>query len=446
MQPAPHALADLVARFDGPVVRAGDAGFDAARQVFNAMVDRRPLAIAYALGRDDVVRAVRWAADGGTPLAVRGGGHHGAGLGVCDGGLVLDLSTLNNIEIDPAARTVQVGGGCRWREVDAATAVHGLAVPGTIIGSTGVGGSTLAGGIGHLSRRHGLTVDHWLAAEVVLADGRVVQASAADHPDLFRALRGGGGDFGVVTRFTFRAQPVAEVAAGPMFWPLAQAAEVMHWYGGFIASAPEDLTGFLALMKVPPAASFPPALHGQTVCAIVWCHLGTPDEAARDLAAVRRAVPPLLDGVRRMPFATLQGSFDGLCTPGLQWTWCADFVRDLPAAAIARHVEFARQLPTAQSTMQLHPVNGAAGRAGAGQTAFAHRDATWAMVIVGASADPADAPRLRDWCRRYGQALRPFGAPRVAAGSDLHVERLAAVKRRYDPGHLFRIDQHIAAA
>jgi FAD/FMN-containing dehydrogenase len=452
----PQALASLKAQLAGPLLLPADGGYDDARKVFNAMIDRYPGAIAYAQSTQDVVHAVLWAAAQGGLLAVRGGGHNGGGLGICDGGLVIDLSGLKQIDIDPAARTVRVGGGCLWREVDAATAAHGLAVPSGIIGSTGVAGLTLGGGVGHLSRKHGLTIDNLLEAEVVLADGRVVRASASSEPELFWGLRGGGGNFGVVTQFTFRAHPVGMVNAGPMFWPLAQAAEVMRWYRDFIATAPEDLNGFLALMKVPPVEPYPPALHGQTVCGIVWCHPGSAEDAARDLAPVRAAVPPMVDGVQPMPYAMLQGAFDGLYTPGLQWYWRADFVQTLPDAAIEQHLRHAQTLPTLHSMMHLYPINGAAGRVGSADTAFAYRDATWAAVIVGVSPDPADGPTISAWCKDYWEAVHPYGAGgayvnfmmdegagRVAASYRGNYARLVAVKKRYDPGNVFRVNQNI---
>jgi FAD/FMN-containing dehydrogenase len=454
---ATQALASLQTQFSGRMVLPDDASYDDARTVFNAMIDRYPTAIAYAQSTEDVSRAVRWAAAQGSLLAVRGGGHNGGGLGVCDGGLVIDLSGLKRIEVDTATRTVRVGGGCLWREVDAATAAHGLAVPSGIIGSTGVGGLALGGGIGHLSRKYGLTVDNLLEAEVLLADGRVVRASASSEPDLFWALRGGGGNFGVVTRFTFRAHPVGTVIAGPMFWPLSQAAEVMRWYRDFIATAPEELNGFLALMKVPPVEPYPPALQGQTVCGVVWCHVGTAEQAALDMAPARAAVPPIVDGVQPMPFAMLQGAFDGLYTPGLQWYWRADFVQTLSDAAIEQHVQHAQTVPTLHSMMHLYPINGAAGRVGSGDTAFAYRDATWAAVIVGVSPDPADGPRISAWCKGYWEAVHPYGAGgayvnfmmdegagRVAASYRGNYARLAAVKKRYDPGNVFRVNQNIA--
>jgi len=343
--------------------------------------------------------------------------------------------------------------------VDAATAVHGLAVPSGIIGSTGVGGLTLGGGIGHLTRQHGLTIDNLVEAEVVLADGQVVTANAGQHPELFWGLRGGGGNFGIVTRFSFRAHPVATVTAGPTFWPLDQATEVMRWYRDFITSAPEELNGFLALMKIPPVDPYPPALHLQTVVGVVWCHTGTPEQAAHDLAPVRAFGPPMVDGIQAMPFAALQGAFDGFYTPGLQWYWRADFVKTLDDGAIAGHVKHAQTLPTLHSMMHLYPINGAAGRVGNADTAFAYRDATWAKVIVGVSPDPADGPRISAWCKDYWQDLHPHGAggayvnfmmdegaSRVAASYRDNFARLRAVKRRYDPGNVFRVNQNIVPA
>ena len=452
-------MAALASALKGRLVQRGGDGYDAAREVFNAMIDRHPAAIAYCADTADVVHALNFAREQGLLLAVRGGGHNGGGLGTCDDGLVIDLSGLKTIAVDAASRTVQVGGGCLWREVDAATAAHGLAVPSGIIGSTGVGGLTLGGGIGHLTRKHGLTIDNLMAAEVVLADGQVVQASADSHPDLFWGLRGGGGNFGIVTRFTFRAHPVSGVVAGPTFWPLDQAPAVMAWYNNFIRSAPEELNGFFALMKVPPVEPYPAALHLQTVCGIVWCHVGTPEQAERDLAPVRAFGPPMIDGLQPMPFAALQGAFDGFYTPGLQWYWRADFVNTLDAAAIAGHMRHAQTMPTLHSMMHLYPINGAAGRVGQADTPFAYRDATWAKVIVGVSPDAADGPRISAWCKDYWDELHPHsaggayvnfmmdeGSARVAASYRGNFVRLAAVKRRYDPGNLFRMNQNIVPA
>jgi hypothetical protein len=346
----PDTLAQFSASLRGQLVQPGDATYDDARRVYNAMIDRYPKFIVQCRDVADVVHGVNFARDHSLLLAVRGGGHNGGGLGTCDDGLVIDLSALQGIRVDAQARTVRVEGGCTWGHVDHATHAFGMATPSGIIGTTGVGGLTLGGGLGHLTRKCGLAVDNLLQADVVLADGRVVSASAEENPDLFWALRGGGGNFGVVTSFLFRLHPISTVVAGPTFWPLEKAGEVMRWYRDFIAAAPEELNGFFAFLTVPPVEPFPAALHGQAVCGVVWCYTGAPEAADAVFQPVREFSQPLLHGVQPMPFPALQGAFDALYPPGHQWYWRADFVNELPDAAIAQHERFAAQLPTPQST------------------------------------------------------------------------------------------------
>lgn len=446
------------ARLRGGLIQPGDAGYDEARKVFNAMIDKRPRLIARCADVADVMASIQFARDHELLLAVRGGGHNGGGLGLCDDGLVIDLSGLRGIRVDPAERSVRVDGGCLWREVDHATHAFGLATPSGIISSTGVGGLTLGGGIGHLSRRYGLSIDNLLSADVVLADGRLVTASEDSHPDLYWALRGGGGNFGVVTSFEFRLHPVSQVIAGPTLWPMERAAEVMAWYRDFMAGAPEELNGFLALMTVPPAPPFPEALHLKKMVGVVWCWTGDPARADAVFAPVQ-ATRPALHGPHALPFPMLQGAFDGLYTPGMQWYWRADFVNELPDAAIALHARYGAQLPTLHSTMHLYPIDGAAHRVGRSDTAFSYRDARWSAVFVGVDPDPANAERIGDWAREYQTALHPYssggayvnfmmdeGADRVRASFRDNYTRLAAIKRAYDPDNLFRVNQNIRPA
>jgi FAD/FMN-containing dehydrogenase len=443
--------------FTGELVGPHDAGYDDARRVYNAMIDRRPALIARCADADDVARAIGFASRRGLPLAVRGGGHNGGGLGVVDDGIVADLSSLRDVAVDPERRTVRAGGGCTWSEVDRATHEHGLATPSGFISTTGVGGLTLGGGIGYLTRRHGLTVDNLLEAELVLADGSRARASADEHADLFWAIRGGGGNFGVVTSFTFRAHPVDTVMAGPTFWPLEQTAEVMRAYREFLPAAPRELNGFFALLTVPPAPPFPEALHGRKVCGIVWCHLGSEAQAGEALAPMLDVGTPLMHAVAPMPYPALQSMFDGLYPPGLQWYWRADFVRELPDAAIERHAEFGERLPTGHSTMHLYPIDGAAHDVADADTSFSYRDANWAQVIVGVDPDPAHADLIRDWTVAYWDATHPYsagggyvnflmdeGPERVRATYRDNYDRLARVKAAYDPGNQFRVNQNIA--
>ena len=445
-----------LAGFAGELIGPEDSGYDAARTVYNAMIDRRPALVARCANADDVAATIAFARRHGLLLAVRGGGHNGGGLGVVDEGVVLDLSLLDTVTVDPGAKTVTAGGGATWNKVDAATHEHGLATPAGIISSTGVGGLTLGGGLGHLSRKHGLTIDNLLEAEVVLADGSRVRASASENPELFWALRGGGGNFGVVTSFRFRAHPVSTVLAGPTFWPIEQTAEVMRWYREFLPAAPRELGGFFALMTVPPADFLPAELHFRKVCGVMWCHLGDEDGAAQLATAVHEVGDPLLHGVGPMPFPVLQSLFDGLYSPGLQWYWRADFFRELSDGAIAAHVAEGTKLPTLHSTMHLYPIDGAVHDVGAGDTAFRARDANFAEVIVGVDPDPAQAATIRDWTVNYWEATHPHsaggayvnfmmdeGQERVRATYGENYPRLAAAKAQYDPENVFRVNQNI---
>jgi FAD/FMN-containing dehydrogenase len=442
--------------FDGDLVGPVDPGYDELRQVFNAMIDRRPGVIARCASTEDVARTIAFARRHDLLLAVRGGGHNGGGLGICDDGVLLDLAPLHSVEVDPATQTVRADGGCTWGEVDAATHEAGLATPSGIISSTGVGGLTLGGGIGHLSRKHGLTIDNLIEADVVLADGTVARASADENPELFWALRGGGGNFGVVTSFRFQAHPVSTVLAGPTFWPIEQTPEVMRFYREFLPTAPRELNGFLALMTVPPADFLPAELHFRKVCGVIWCYVGAPEAADELFAPVHEVGTPLLHGVAPMPFPALQSLFDGFYSPGLQWYWRADFLRELPDAAIEEHVRFAEALPTLHSTMHLYPIDGAVHDVGASETPFSFRDASWAEVIVGVDPDPANSGPIRDWTVDYWDATHPYSAggayvnfmmdeghARVRATYGENYDRLAADKAAYDPSNVFRVNQNI---
>jgi hypothetical protein len=456
--PSKTDLEVLRAQLRGPLVLPGDAGYEQARRVHNAMTDRKPALIARCKDVADVMACVNFARGHRMPLAVRGGGHNGGGLGVCDDGLVIDLSGLCGIRVDPKAHTVRVEGGCTWGDVDHATHAFGMVTPGGIISTTGVGGLTLGGGIGHLSRRFGLTIDNLLAVDIVLADGRLVTASAHESVDLFWAVRGGGGNFGVVTSFEFRLHPLTTVVAGPTLWPLERAAEVMQWYRRFIVSAPVELNGFFAFLTVPPGPPFPEHLHRRKMCGVVWCYSGEPAQADKVLEPAR-ALKPALYGVGPMPYPTLQSGFDALYPPGHQWFWRADFVDELPDEAIALHVEHASRMPTMQSSMHLYPIDGAVHRTGRKDTAFSYRDAQWACVIMGVDPDPANRELIVSWCKNYWKALHPYsaggayvnflmdeGQERVHATYREHYPKLAAIKQKYDAGNLFRLNQNIKPA
>jgi FAD binding domain/Berberine and berberine like len=453
------AKAELSANFTGELIGPEDPAYEAARAVHNAMIDRRPGLIARAANTADVVATIAFARDHDLLLAVRGGTHNGGGLGTCDDGVVLDLARLDSIEVDAGTRTVSVGGGCTWGKVDAATHEHGLAIPSGIISTTGVGGLTLGGGLGYLSRKYGLTIDNLIEADVVLADGTEVRASASENPELFWALRGGGGNFGVVTTFRFQAHPVSTVIAGPTFWPIEQAPEVMRFYREFIPAAPREVNGFLALMTVPPADFLPAEVHLRRVCAVMWCCTGSEEEVASRLAPVAEVGTPLLHHQGPMPFPALQSLFDAVYTPGLQCYWRADFIRELPDEAIGVHAKFGQQLPTMHSTMHMYPIDGAVHDVGNAETPFAYRDANWAEVIFGVDPEPSGAEAIRDWTVDYWEATHPYsaggayvnfmmdeGQDRVRATYRGNYDRLADAKATYDPSNLFRVNQNIEPA
>ena len=453
---SPSTLAD----FRGVMIERGDAGYELARRVYNAMIDRRPALVAQAAGADDVARLLAYARQRDLPVAIRGGGHNGAGLGTVDDGIVIDLSAIRGIDVDPRARTVRVGGGCTWGEVDRATHEHGLATPSGIISTTGVGGLTLGGGLGHLTRRHGLAIDNLVGADVVLANGELVHASKDEHPDLFWALRGGGGNFGVVTAFEFRLHEIDTVIAGPTFWPIECGATVLAAYRAFLPAAPRELNGFFAFATVPPAPPFPEPLHMRKVCGVVWCHTGGEAAAARDMQPLLDALPePLMHGVQPMPHPVLQSAFDDLYPKGDQWYWRADFVRDLPDAAIDLHARHGAAVPTWKSTMHLYPIDGAPHDVGPEETAFAYRDANYGAVFAGVDPDPAMVEAIGAWSRGYQEALHPYsaggayvnmmmdeGPDRVRASYRGNYERLAQIKAEYDPENLLRINQNIPPA
>ncbi|MGB8876753.1 MAG: FAD-binding oxidoreductase [Solirubrobacteraceae bacterium] len=443
--------------FTGQLLAPQDPGYDDARKVYNAMIDRQPALIARCADARDVARTIGFARTHDLPLAVRGGGHSGPGLGICDDGVVAELSLLNEITVNLETRTARVGGGCTWGQVDRATHAHGLTTPSGFISTTGVGGLTLPGGIGYLTRRYGLTIDNLLGADLVLADGTLVRASAEEHPDLFWAIRGGGGNFGVVTSFQFALHPVSTVLAGPTFWPLEQTEQVMRAYREFIPGAPRELNGFLALLTVPPAPPFPEELHLRKVCGIVWCYDGAADQAPGVLAPILEVGEPLMHAVGPMPYPELQSMFDSLYPSGLQWYWRADFVRDISDEAIDRHAEFGARLPTLHSTMHLYPIDGAAHDVGAAETAFSYRDANWAQVIVGVDPNPANADAIRQWTVDYWDATHPYsaggayvnflmheGQDRVRASYRDNYRRLTEIKAAYDPDNVFHINQNIA--
>ena len=451
------AVEGLTAAIKGRVVDRDDPGYEEARALYNGMIDKHPAAVAYCVDEGDVAAAIQFAREHGLRIAVRGGGHNGPGLGSVDDGLVVDLSAMKEIVVDPEARMARVQGGALWKEVDAATQEHGLAVPCGMISTTGVGGLTLGGGIGHLTRSCGLTIDNLVAATVVLADGSVVETDADRDPDLFWALRGGGGNFGVVTSFSFRCHPVSTVQAGPVLYDLDDTVELMRWYREFLPAQPDALSGFFAFLTVPPGPPFPEELHLRKVCGVAWTYAGEDDSAA--LKEARSWGKPLLDGVAALPLPAWNSAFDALYPPGDQWYWRGEFIREIPDESIDVHATFGAALPTWKSTMHMYPINGAASRVGSNETAWAYRDAVWANVFVGVDPDPANADAITSWARGYSDALRPYSlgtgyvnfqmqdeGDRVHAMYGDNYDRLAKIKTAYDPDNVFSVNQNIRPA
>jgi FAD/FMN-containing dehydrogenase len=453
----PSTLPTLNGRF----IRPGDADYDRARALYNGMIDKRPALIARCADVSDIVPALALARERGLPLAIRGGGHNGPGLGSCNDGLVIDLSELKAVDVDPLRRRVRVSPGCTSGDVDNATHPFGLAVPFGLVSTTGVAGLTLGGGTGYLTRQYGLTIDNLVEVDVVLADGRHVTASAEQHPELFWASRGGGGNFGVVSSFVFAAHPVTTVFGGPVFYDLSDARTVMRVYREFLPAAPHALYPFVGLKTVPSADPFPLEFRGRRVCALISCFNGAGVDGVRALAPLVDALPaPLFDWRSEMPFPVLQSLFDALLPSGLQWYWKGDFVKTLSDEAIDAHIACAAAAPTELSLMHLYPIDGAVHRVAADATAWRARDATWSMVIAGVGHDPAQADRLRAWARDYWRRVHPFnldggyvnfmmddeGEARTRATYGANYERLAAVKAIYDPTNLFRVNQNIEPA
>jgi len=455
------AVASLSTMLRGGVTGRRDPGYDQARALYNGMIDKHPLAIAHCVDAADVMTTVNVARQHGLPLAIRGGGHNGPGLGSVDDGIVLDLSRMRGVRVDPDARTVRVGAGCTQGDVDHATHPFGLAVPAGIISSTGIAGLTLSGGHGYLSRKYGLTIDNLLEADVVLADGSFVTASADRNSDLFWALRGGGGNFGVVTSFLFRAHPVSMVFGGPTAWDQAHARTIMQRYRDVLAQLPEECGLFLGLKTMPSTAPFPQEHWGKRICLVVSCYTGEEEAGRKAMAPLFDGLPaPWFDWRGMMPYPALQSLFDPLMPTGMQWYWRGDFVQSLPDAAIDAHLDQAAKTPSELSLMHLYPIDGAVHRTPVDATAWAARDATWSMVIAGIDPNPQMAGPITRWTKSYWDAVHPFdmggaypnfmmddeGDARIRASFGSNYARLAEVKRRYDPTNLFHVNQNIRPA
>ena len=451
-----QTVEQLREKVGGEVIAPGDDGYEDARRVLNAMIDRRPAAVVRCAQTADVVAAVDFARENQLDLAVRGGGHSVPGFGTVDDGVVVDLTAMQDVAVDPGRRTARAQGGATWGAFNDATHVHGLATTGGVVSTTGVGGLTLGGGIGYLARGFGLSLDNLISAEVVTADGRSLSASDSENEDLFWAIRGGGGNFGVVTSFEFRLHPVKEIYGGPMFFEVDDAGTVLRVYRDVIADASEEFGGFPAWQIAPPLPFIPEERHGDTFLALVACWAGDVGDGERYLKPFRDAAQVVAELVGPMPYPALNSAFDALYPPGLQHYWKANFVTELTDEAIEAHLEHGSKVPAVNSTAHIYPINGACHRVAPDATAFAYRDATFATVIVGIWPDPADNEANTAWVRDYYAATAPLSEEggyvnfmaaddqdRIRANYKGNYERLVEVKRKYDPENLFHLNQNI---
>ena len=451
-------ISDFRASLRGQVIEPKDPIYEEARSLYNGMIDKRPLMIARCADTADVMTAVNFGRDNKILIAIRGGGHNGPGFASVNDGLVIDLSTMKGVRVDPGNRTVRVGAGCTTGDVDHATHAFGQAVPFGIISTTGVAGLTLSGGHGYLTRKYGLTIDNLIEADVVLADGTFVTASKDKNSDLFWALRGGGGNFGVVTSFLFQLHPVSSVFAGPIAWDQTRARAIMQRYREFLPNAPEELGAFIGLKTVPSGAPFPNELWGKRICLLMSCFNGPEKEGRKALAPLLDALPePWFNWMGTMTYPAVQSMFDGLYPKGMQWYWRGDFVKALPDAAIDAHLDQAAKTPSELSLMHLYPIDGAVHRMDKNATAWNCRDATWSMVIAGIDPRAQKAGAVTRWTKDYWDAVHPFnlggaypnfmmddeGDARLKATYGENYARLAAVKKKFDPFNLFRVNLNI---
>ena len=447
-----HAVMETFrADLRGKLLTAADGGYDPARRLWNAMIDKRPALIVRCAGAADVGKAVRFAEAHALRVSVRGGGHNVAGTAVCDGGLMIDVSPMKGIRVDPVARTALAQPGLLWQDFDQETQAYGLATTGGVVGETGIAGLTLGGGVGWRVRKHGLTCDNLLAADVVTADGQLRHASLDTHPDLFWALRGGGGNFGVVTAFQYQLHPVATILGGLVIHPRTAARDVIRFHRDFITEAPEELTSYVGLLTAP---------DGQPVVALASCYCGDLQEGERVLRPLRAFGSPLMDGMQAMPYTGIQGLFG----PAFPWNnrnyWKSSYMREFPDAAVDTVVDYANHSPSVLSAIVIEYYGGAVSRVAADATAFAHREANFNILILGQWREAAEDALHVQWARDCWQAISPWTSSAVymnalSAGEDpqavraaygTNYARLAALKAQLDPQNLFRMNQNIPPA
>jgi FAD/FMN-containing dehydrogenase len=450
----------LSSRISGGLLGRGDKGYDDARKVWNATVDHRPALIARCLNDADVQAAVRFAAAERMRLSVRGGGHHIAGNAVVEGGLMIDLSGWRTVAVDAAQRTARVAPGALLADFDREAQAHGLATPLGINSTTGVAGLTLGGGFGWLSRKYGMSIDNLESAEVVTAAGEVLHASATEHPDLFWALRGGSGNFGVVTRFEFRLHPVGpNLLAGLIVFPIAEAKRVLQQYREFMDQAPDELSVWVVLRKAPPLPFLPESVHGQEVIVLALLYTGDPAQGKTLVEPLYRFGTPAGTHVDVMPYVAWQKAFDPLLTPGARNYWKSHNFSELKDGLFDAVIDYIAKLPSPQCEIFFGAIGGATTEPAPEAAAYAHRDARFVMNVHGRWDDPADDARCMGWARDFFKASAPFASggvyvnfltddesDRVKAAYGQNYDRLAQIKRQYDPANLFSTNQNIRPA
>lgn len=453
---ATATVEDLRGQVRGQVITEDHVDYSEARKVYNAMHDRRPAVVVRCVDAGDVIAAVNFARGKGGDLSVRGGSHSAPGFGTNDGGVVIDLSPMKGTRVDPRAQTARADGGCTWGDFNHATHAFGLATTGGIVSTTGIAGLTLGGGIGYLTRGLGLSLDNLLSADVVTADGQFLVASENENEDLFWALRGGGGNFGVVTSFEYRLHPIKDVLVGIFVFPLERARDVLAFYREFIDTAPEELGTYPAYLIAPPLPFLPEKEHGKTFCAMVACWAGPIEQGEQALEPIRAAAPAVAEMVTPMPYPAINALFDALLPPGLQQYWKGSFATVLTDDAIEVHLAHGPKIPTMNCAMHIYPINGACSRVSPDATAFSYRDAKFATVIAGAWPNPADNEKNIKWVKDYYKALEPHSLTggyinfmdaddqgRIKENYKGNYARLVSTKKKYDPGNLFHMNQNI---
>ncbi|MDQ0210152.1 FAD-binding oxidoreductase [Arthrobacter bambusae] len=453
------ALDGLREQLRGQLITPSDPDYDSARAVYNGMIDKRPAGVVRVAQVADVIASVNFARDNSLPLAIRGGGHSAPGFGTWDDALVIDFVNRTGIRVDPEAGTARAEAGTTWADFNHATHAFGLATTGGIVGSTGIAGLTLGGGIGYLARKHGLSCDNLISADVVTADGKFLTASETRNEDLFWALRGGGGNFGVVTSLEYKLHPVDMVHAAIIIYGMEQADTVAKFYRDYMDTAPEEFGAFLGFHQGPPVPFLPEEWHGKPVCVVIGMWTGDPAEGTARWQPFLDVAPVAGSLVGPMPYPALNSAFDPLLPKGMQAYWKADFLSELNDGAIAAHLEYGSKVPSVQTSVHVYPIDGAVQRVGQTDTAFVNRGVKFSPVIACMWNDPADNEANIDWVRSYAAALRPHSSPggyigfmdgddqgRISENYGVNYGRLQTIKGKYDPGNLFHVNQNIKPA